>query len=218
MHFKNIWTSIVFKGVYVVLCAIALCIEFGLFQGRVYLYTLNYYTVLSNLACLIFFISAFWHSQQAARTGVREYAWRPRTEAAIVFCISITGIIYATLLAPDDMADGNFFTFKNMALHYVGPLMVVMDWLLFCPKGRLHATDPLRWLLIPLGYFVYIVIRSTFAGNIGPTQSRFPYAFIDPVVQGSWGHMLLGVLLIAVGMTALGYLIYSVDRVMSRKK
>ncbi len=149
--------------------------------------------------------------------NLQNFAYRPRMEGAIVFCISVTGIIYALLLAPTDMASANLFTFKNIILHYVGPTMVVLDWLLFCPKGRLRISDPLLWLLIPLTYFGYILLRSTFAGNIGPTESPFPYPFIDPEVQGGWGAMLQGVTIIAIGMAALGYLIYFLDRLMSRK-
>ncbi len=85
-------------------------------------------------------------------------------------------------------------------------------WLIFCPKGRLRASDPLLWLFIPLGYFCYILVRSTFAGNIGPTTSPFPYPFIDPLARGGWGPMLGGVALIALGMAALGFLLLFIDR------
>lgn len=130
--------------------------------------------------------------------------------------IAVTGIVYAVLLAPADIAEGNFFTFKNLILHYIGPAMVVLDWLLFSPKGRFRLTDPLVWLLAPLGYFGYILVRSTFAGNIGNTGSRFPYDFIDPAVQGGLGGMVRSVLFIALGMAALGYIIYALDRMLGR--
>ncbi len=203
MHIKNRTAATIYRMLFVVMCAVALVIEFGFLRGQFNLYTLNYYTILSNLACLVFFVASLRRD-------------RPRAEGAIVYCIAITGIIYATLLAPGDLASGHFFTFKNMALHYVGPLMVVLDGVLFNPKGHIRATDPLLWLLMPLGYFGYILLRSTFAGNIGPTDSPFPYAFIDPAVQGGWGPMMQGVGWIAIGMLALGYLIWFIDRGMAR--
>ncbi len=217
MYIKNLWASAIYKCIYMVMCAAALIIEFGFLRERADFYTLNYYTILSNIACLVFFISSLCVLIKTLKTG-RDPVYYPRTEGAIVFCIAITGIIYATMLAPADMANGNFFSFRNMALHYVGPAMVVLDWLLFSPKGCIRSTDPLRWLFIPLSYFCYILVRSIFAGNIGPTDSRFPYPFIDPAVQGGWGAMLCGVALIAVGMAALGYLIFFIDRTMAVKK
>jgi hypothetical protein len=153
------------------------------------------------------------HASAARLAGrSKDFSFAPRTEAAIAYCIAITGIIYAVLLAPADMGSGRFFSFENMVLHYVGPAAVFVDWLLFASKGRLRATDPLRWLLIPLSYFIYILVRSTFAGDIGTTGSRFPYDFIDPAAQGGWGGVFASVGVIALGMAALAYLIYFIDR------
>ncbi len=201
MQNERVMTATVYRTVYVALVAAAVAINFGFFRGRAYWHILNYYTLLSNIACLVFFAAMLVRRRPA-----------PRAEGAIAYCIAITGIIYATMLAPADFAEGNFFTFQNIVLHYVGPVMVIVDWLLFCPRRRIRTTDPLLWLLIPLGYFGYILVRSTFAGNIGTTDSPFPYDFIDPAVQGGWGPMLGGVGFIALGMLALGYLILLLDR------
>ncbi len=198
--------KLIYRAIYVALVAVALVLDFEFLQGRANWYYLNYYTILSNIACLVFFTLALFHPQRIT----------PRAEGAITFCIAITGIIYATMLAPADIAEGHFFNFENIVLHYVAPIMVILDWLLFCPKGRLRTTDPLLWLCIPLSYFGYILVRSTFAGNIGNIGSRFPYGFIDPAIQGGWGPMLQGVAFIALGMLALGYLIFLLDRLILR--
>jgi hypothetical protein len=205
MRIKNLWVSTVWKAVFAVLCAAALVVDFGFFAGRADLYLLNYYTLLSNIACLVFF------------TLVIFIGPRPRVEGLFVFMIAVTGIIYAGMLAPEDLAEGKFWRFHNIVLHYSGPAMVVLDWLMFSPKGRFRPSDPLVWLLAPLGYFGYILIRSTFAGPIGGSGSRFPYGFIDPAVQGGWGEMMWGVAYIAIGMAALGYVIYIVDWLLARR-
>ncbi len=189
------WLSVAWKVLFALLCGTALVMD--LWNGA---WVLNYYTVLSNLLCFAYFVFAIFRGT------------RPRTEGLVVFCIAVTGIIYATLLAPAHLAEGGFFAFENMVMHYVGPAMVVLDWLLFCPKGRLRWSDPLAWLLAPLGYFAYILVRSTFAGDIGTTGTAFPYDFIDPAVHGGWGPMLIEVLFLAVGMAVLGYVIYALDR------
>ena len=219
MYVKNIYASTIYKGIYALLCAAALIVDFGIPQGRMRWHILNYYTVLSNLACLVFFALAFAACVRAWGRGEKNFSYAPRTEGAIVFCIAVTGLIYALMLGPNDLAaqGSSFFSFRNMMLHYAGPFMVVLDWLLFSPKGRFCRWDPLKWLCIPLAYFAYILIRSTFAGGIGGSGSRFPYGFIDPAVQGGWGNMMWGVLEIAVGMAALGYVIYLTDWLLARK-
>ncbi len=187
-----------------VLVAAALIVDLGFFGFRINWPYLNYYTLLSNIACMIFFAALLFGRRDA-----------PRVEGAMVFCITVTGIIYATLLAPDDLAEGHFWKFDNLVLHYVSPLMVIADWVVFSARGRVRAADPLCWLFMPLGYFGYILLRSTFAGDIGDTGSAFPYHFIDPAVQGGWGPMLLGVGGLAVGMAVLGYIIFFVDRLLT---
>jgi hypothetical protein len=197
----------------------ALVVDFGFLERHAAIdwYILNYYTVLSNIACMVFLGMAHFHCEKALKAGAKDFSWRPRTEGAFVFVIAVTGIVYAVMLAPADIVEGHFFTFDNLVLHYICPAMVLLDWLLFSPKGTFRPLDPLLWLLAPLGYFGYILVRSTFAGDIGTTGSPFPYNFIDPAVQGGWSEMLQGVAVITLGMIALGYLIYTADRLLCRR-
>ncbi len=217
MRIRNLWLSTAWKGIFALLCAVALVLDFGFLRGRADWYILNYYTVLSNIACMVFFSIAHLRSEKALKAGIRDFSWRPRLEGLFVFCISVTGIVYATMLAPADIAEGNFWNFKNLVLHYTGPAMVVLDWLLFSPKGSFRPSDPVKWLGVPLGYFGYILVRSTFAGPIGTSGSAFPYGFIDPAVKGGWGEMFWGVAQIALGMAALGYVIYTIDWALARR-
>jgi hypothetical protein len=219
MQVKNLYFSTAWRGIYVVLCSTALAMELGIGGSRMNWYVLNYYTVLSNIACVVFFTLAFAGGAGALAVEAgraKKFSFAPRFEAAILYCIALTGIIYAALLAPADAGSPRFFSFENMMLHFAGPAAVFVDWLLFAPKGRLRAKDPLRWLLIPLAYFIYILVRSTFAGDIGETGSRFPYGFLDPAVQGGWGRMFAGVGLIALGMATTGYLIWLLDLILGR--
>jgi hypothetical protein len=218
MQIKNLWFSTAYRGVYALLVAAALVVDFGFMKGEARLHILNYYTVLSNIACMVFFAVAHLRSERALKAGEKDFSYRPRLEGAMVFCIAVTGIVYAVMLAPADLAAGKFFTFDNLVLHYVGPAMVILDWLLFSPKRSFRPLDPLLWLCIPLVYFGYILLRSTFAGDIGNTGSAFPYGFIDPVVQGGWSNMFWSVAQLAVAMLVLGYVIYIVDWLLARSR
>ncbi len=95
--------------------------------------------------------------------------------------------------------------------------MVILDWLFFCPKGIWHRWEPAAWLLIPLTYFVYIVIRAQLAGDIGNTGSPYPYGFIDVNALG-WGRVMIDVGWSALGMALLAYLFYVADLGLSKIK
>ena len=79
---------------------------------------------------------------------------------------------------------GDVYAVLNRLQHYAVPLMALVGWLLRCPKGRLRPSAPLTWLLMPLAYFLYILIRAPFAGNIAGTSSPYPYGFIDIQLHG----------------------------------
>ncbi len=214
MQIRNNWFFMLWKAVLVIVCGYGL--SYHMTAGR--WGDFNYYTVLSNTVCLLYFLTAFALNARRQAKGKRTVTWRPKLEAAVTFCISVTFLIYHFVLRPEAFRMGNggdFYSVLNMVQHYAVPLMTIGDWLLFCPKGRLRRTSPLTWLLIPLAYFLYILIRAPFAGDIPGTSSPYPYGFIDiqrygiAVVARNAGLAL-------IGMLALGYLLYGIDRGLTR--
>ncbi len=186
MYVKSNWFFILYKTLLVIAAAYGL--HFHMAAGK--WGDFNYYTVLSNAVCFLFPCVA-GVQRPAAGPGCHTVTWRPRAEGAVVFCITVTFLIYHFILRPEAFRMGNggsFYSVLNMVQHYIVPLMALLDWLLFCPKGRWRRYDPASWLLIPLAYFIYILIRAPFAGNIGGTSSPYPYSFIDIQAHGwaSW--------------------------------
>ncbi len=55
-----------------------------------------------------------------------------------VLCIAVTGIVYHLVLAPLDDLSG-WAAVANFLLHTAAPVVGVLGWLLFGPRGR---TDP----------------------------------------------------------------------------
>lgn len=174
----------------------------------------NYYTVLSNALCFIYFLISLVVNIRRLAHKRHVDTWRPRLEGAVVFAITVTFLIYNFILRPEAFKMGggaNFYSVLNMVQHYIVPWMVILDWLLFCPKGRWRRYDPASWLLIPLVYFIYILIRAPFAGNIAGTSSPYPYSFIDIQAHGV-AAVTVNVLWAALGMLVLAYLMYFIDR------
>lgn len=219
MYLKNTYAFIAFKVIFVLICGYGLLLHMGPGKWS----SFNYYTVLSNAVCFLYFSASLVYNIRRLRAGKGVLTLRPRWEASVVFCITITFLIYHFILRPASfvMNDAGFFTASNMIVHYIVPAMTLLDWLLFCPKGRLLRFDPLYWLLIPLFYFVFIIIRAPFAGNIAGTDSPYPYDFMDIQAHG-WGTVIGNIGWIALGMLVLAYVIYFIDlgllRVSVRKK
>jgi hypothetical protein len=183
---------------------------------------LSYYTLQSNIIVLVFFIAFLIYS---LRLGGKAPSARYYTvKGAVTMCITLTLLIFHFLLRPTlfSMSDGASYVNSpmNIIVHYVVPLMVLIDWLLFDRKGHFRKTDPLIWTIIPWAYFAFSLIRAQFAVFTN-TGSRYPYFFIDIDKYGV-GQVALNVLIIAVGYVALGYLFYGIDlglaRITQRKK
>ncbi len=76
---------------------------------------------------------------------------------------------------------------------------MLVDWILFSPWTRRSFLAALGWLLAPLAYFAYSLVR-------GPIAHWYPYPFLDPRHSGGYGRVALYavVLAVAMGLLAVG--------------
>ena len=58
----------------------------------------------------------------------------------------------------------------DVILHYVMPVLFVIDWLFLVPKQTLKLNDTLRWLAYPIAYLVWTSSMAHFPASI-PTPS-----------------------------------------------
>lgn len=61
---------------------------------------------------------------------------------------------------------------EDMLLHGVTPWLALLVWVVFAPKGRLSWKGVLPWLLWPVGYFAYAMVRGALTG-------QYAYPFLD---------------------------------------
>lgn len=181
------------------------------FQGTLNLAVLVYYTVLSNLVCVLYFGASL--AVNIGRALRREFisAINPRLEAGVVFCILIAFLIYNFLILPSPFGYHAVGAgLASMCLHLFVPLLALIDWLAFAPKGRLKTSDPILWLFIQMVYCAFILIRGHFYGGIG-SHPRYLYPFMD-LDTLSVGRVVVNIAFVALGMGLLGFIILVCDR------
>jgi hypothetical protein len=90
-------------------------------------------------------------------------------------------------------------------LHRIFPIVVLIDWTLRPPRHLLTYQQALIWMVVPLGYLVYSLIR-------GPLVEWYPYPFLDPRRPG--GYLLVAAygVAIAIGFFLFVALIVVIDR------
>lgn len=129
-------------------------------------------------------------------------------------CITLTFLIYHFLLysAWNDGSGGiDIWSAGNYIVHYIIPAITIIDFFIFDKRAeRLKWYAPFVWLIIPLIYFIYILLRALFFGNIGNTQSPYPYPFIDFTIQPV-SSVLLNIAGIVIVFVLIGYIFMGID-------
>lgn len=122
--------------------------------------------------------------------------------------ITVTFLIYHFLLSGgyENRAD----IIRSTILHYIVPIMTIVDYILFDKKGIYKNIDPIIWLIIPLIYFLFIFIRAKLGSELS-NGSYYPYFFIDINKYGI-KTVLKNALFITIAFTILGYIELFIDR------
>ncbi len=133
--------------------------------GAVWRY-LGYFTILTNLLVLAVMLKiATGHSISASLA------------AFLTLNILIVGVIYHLLLASQYDPQG-WRMVADQGVHTVVPLLTLLLWLFALPKADLGLSDVPKWLVWPIGYGVYAIVRAQFDG-------WYPYPFIDVADLGA---------------------------------
>jgi hypothetical protein len=142
----------------------------------------SYFTNLSNLlAALVLLISVFGRSaMSSASLGMLRYA--------SVVNMTVVGLVFAALLRNVDL--GGLLPWVNFVLHYVMPIVIVLDWLMQPPATKLQAKHLAIAFVFPCLYIAYVVLR-------GASMGWYPYPFLNPANVGGYG----GVAMYALGIT-----------------
>ena len=209
MHIESKTASIVYKLLLVAIGIYGLLLIFGVTEGRLNLSMLHYFTVLSNLLCVLYFIVDIIYIVR----GGEDCVWFPALKGSAMMAITVTLLVAHFILGMRfTMADSSGVSL--LIVHYVVPIMTILDWLLFDPKSYIKKISPLIWTIGPLLYFVYAMIAARIGDGIG-YNSRYPYPFLDVDALG-WGRVILTVIALVVFFIALGYAYYGVDRLLSK--
>ena len=157
-------------------------------------------------------------------------ASRVRTTAALLFVLlALTGSVLraevdlagewnVTFTGPTGPADytmfitqgveAGIFKRENIAadelVHDIVPLLVLLFWWRFAPKGTLRVSHIVSWLGYPAGYLAYSLAR-------GAAEGWYPYYFLDVNTLG-YPAVLKVSGLITVAIVLMSALLVAVDR------
>lgn len=161
--------------------------------------SLSYFTNLSNIIVAIVFTMLARNPDRGG--GV----WHAVRMDSLVM-ISITGLIYAIVLAPDAQVEG-LDIIVNALKHYIVPVTTVALWLIVGPRRQVTFASVFTAIVIPITWAAFTLIRGHFI-------EKYPYDFLNVVAYG-----LPAVLTNIAGVASLGIVLglvfWMIDRLLS---
>lgn len=133
---------------------------------------LSFFTVLTNLIVAICLVAQLLLKQ----TALGRFFSKPATQTAVTVYIFLVALVYNIALRGLDQPKG-WHSLSNELLHVINPLLFLIYWVAFVDKARLSYKQTTVWLIYPLLYVIFIVIRGYLSG-------QYPYPFINVVAIG----------------------------------
>ncbi|MDQ8029494.1 MAG: Pr6Pr family membrane protein [Brevundimonas sp.] len=203
-------TALIWRAVFALTGWATLGLQYGLMLATpdrgVFELTLNffsYFTILTNVLVAL----AMTLPVVAANRPLGRWAASEGVRASVAMYAVVVGLVYHFLLHATWNPQG-WSLLANLGLHYLMPTAMLLDWLMFTPKGRLRWSDPAKWLVFPLVYGGWTVIH-------GLAADWWPYWFTD-VSQLGWIRAggYFGALLVFFGLV--GLIVVAIDRTLGR--
>lgn len=129
----------------------------------------SYYTIQSNIVVAIVCVLLILNPLRAGP------GWEVLRLNSLL-SITITGLVYALVLAPNVHPVG-WPLVAAIGFHFVVPPATIAGWLLFGPRPRFAWSTLVAALLIALAWLVFIFAQGTLT-------DWYPYAFLD-IAEGA---------------------------------
>ncbi|MER6733977.1 Pr6Pr family membrane protein [Streptomyces puniciscabiei] len=177
--------------------------------------TLSYFSVQTGIMLAVVMLLS------ASRAWRARRPLSPAVTGATLLYVLMSALVYHLLLAhttpPFSMTGattapvrwhGQWATLQ--ILHTLTPVAALLDWLLLTPAARLRLRRTAAWLLYPLAYLAFYLLRGAFLAPTNP--SRYLYPFLDAAAHG-YRSTLANALLLGLAMYALAVLLVALDHI-----
>jgi hypothetical protein len=156
-----------------------------------------FFTIQSNLIVLV-------TSAMLALRVRRKPTWFWVLRLDGVLCIAVTFVVFHVALSDLQDLEG-LARLADFLLHTASPVLCVLGWLLFGPRGR--TSWRIVWLsvLFPVAWLVFALVRGPLVGDY------YPYPFLDVGAHG-YPTVLLNAALVAALFLGLAAGAHLLDR------
>lgn len=163
----------------------------------------SFFTVLTNTLVAVVLTWELTPRQSPAR----RWFLLPGVRSGIAVSIALVSLAYNLLLRHLWQPEGWQFVADELQ-HDVMPLLYIVYWWRYVPKGTLRLGHIGLWVIYPLVYFAYLLLR-------GDLLAAYPYPFID-VANLGYPQVFINAGGILAGFVGIALAVVGVDRWLGR--
>jgi len=163
---------------------------------------LSYFTIQSNI------LVALTTGLLAVRLD-RSATWFRVLRLSAVIAITITGVVFHLALKGLVELTGKAVT-ADWILHTASPILGVVGWLVFGPRGWVTKRIVQLSVLFPVLWLAYTLIRGAIVTDRNG-RHFYPYPFLD-VVDHGYARVIVNIVLVAVLFFVLAFGALAADR------
>lgn len=218
MYIKNNRINLIFRIAYLSICGFGIIRHLSLDDKIKNINMLSYFTIQSNIVCFFVMICSICHSfVSIKKKRYHDYARvHLFLKGLALLMITITFLTYNLVLTGTGFSMTTGFSpalsLNDRIVHFIVPALTWIEFLLFQPKGSFKKYDPFKWLLAPVIYFIFIMVKARYVSpaTYGIGIKRYPYFFMDVETYGVW-YVVKYVLIFTVATLVVGYIIRTID-------
>ncbi|MGY2681888.1 Pr6Pr family membrane protein [Pseudomonas tolaasii] len=159
----------------------------------------SFFTVLTNTLVVVVLSYALVERDSAAK----RFFLGPAISSGVAASIVVVSLAYNLLLRHLWTPQGFQFIADEL-LHDVMPLLFVVYWWRCVPKGTLRLKHLAGWVIYPVVYFGYVLLRGHLLG-------QYQYPFIDVDTLG-YPQVFVNAVGILAGFIVIAFAVLGLDR------
>ena len=146
----------------------------------------SFFTIVTNLIVGVYFTLLYFNYKKNSTSLFQK----PEILTAITVYITIVGLVYQFALRHLWEPEG-LQKIIDESLHSIIPLLVIVYWYFYENKKSIQYKSCIQWLIYPMMYLVYILIRGAFS-------NFYPYPFVNVINLGFQKVMVNSLILIVL--------------------
>jgi len=178
---------------------------------------MSYFTMISNLMVLVVLSLSALVLLKVIRLDERLLN---KIKHSIIVASILMLLVYNFVLIPYmriNVPTYQIYSLKDIFIHYLSPLIILTDYIIFDEKGLLEYRDAFGFIYYLFIYLAYIIVYNLLGGrfNISGVESIYPYFFLNIEEQGIWLTLFICSMIVAV-FIGFGLILVRVDHILKR--